>query len=119
MKQINIARLRELAEKATPGPWHKSGNLNNNVIQTSHITRDVWHICACFHAGEPDAEFIAAANPQTILSLLDELEQLRKDAVSCVEFCKKEFEVINERNHKQMTGWQASREFLEKYKERE
>jgi len=35
------ARLRELSEKATKADWRVS---DGSIIQTNHITRDVWHI---------------------------------------------------------------------------
>jgi len=63
--------LRELAEKATPGPWKREGryikvNMQQPVVceVESRESRD-------------NAAFIAAANPQTILALLQELEEAR------------------------------------------
>lgn len=74
------AELRRLAEAATPGPWEVKHTSDGDVIQTEY-ERGGWEI-ADERADVPhqNAAFIAAANPSTILSLLDELEACRKDA---------------------------------------
>lgn len=69
MNHSTLIKLKELAKAATPGPWHVSQEYN--VIQTKHFTKDIWHIAACFHSGHADASLIAAANPETILILLE------------------------------------------------
>lgn len=59
-----LKRLRELAEAATPGPWSRTRD--NGV-----------------HAGKPkrcigsmyDSEYVVAAQPQTIIALLDERQR--------------------------------------------
>jgi hypothetical protein len=38
----NADKDSELCNKATPGPWWIDGN--GDIIQTKHITRDVWFI---------------------------------------------------------------------------
>jgi len=43
----------ELCNKATPGPWWIDGN--GDIIQTKHITRDVWFIPKT----QEDVKFIA------------------------------------------------------------
>jgi len=53
--------LEKLARSATPGPWHKTAD--NDVIQTAHITRDVWYVAYTGHKPKEDSEFIAACNP--------------------------------------------------------
>src|SRR5690606_32266238 len=60
MSKVDRQALRDLAEKATPGPWWIDSH-----GELSHWTND-W-----------DASFIAAANPATILALLEEIEALR------------------------------------------
>lgn len=85
---INTARLRALAEAATPGPWEADGN---EVSQ--HWSRpEPWKTVAssevacmsyCYGGSgrgiedEADAAYIAAADPSTMLALLDEIESLR------------------------------------------
>ena len=85
MNKEQIARLKELTEKATPGPWvyfgYESGNGNISLtVGTEKPGRDICkaysqlghHNCSC------NAAFIAAANPQVILELIAENERLEK-----------------------------------------
>ena len=87
MTSEELKRLEELCEKATPGPWHSSAG--SHVIQTAHVTRDVWHICDCLplslnhtenyyslelHANK---EFIAAART-AVPELIAEVRRLKE-----------------------------------------
>lgn len=79
------AELRRLAESATPGPWEsvKRSEYDGSyyfLIQTQE-ERNGWEIAEIrMDVPHDNAAFIAAANPSTILSLLDELVACRKDA---------------------------------------
>jgi hypothetical protein len=78
---IDTTKLRELAQKATPGPWYISAPGEQAVW---HDIKDRRYLIADTSNGFTDdgnAEFIAAANPATVLALLDELEKrtLRAD----------------------------------------
>lgn len=80
------AELRRLAKAATPGPWtlyvpedyQGPDELPGYGVECAEGRAIVWG------ALEPetgcqfdrDAEFIAAANPKTILALLDEIDRL-------------------------------------------
>ncbi|EBS8011814.1 ead/Ea22-like family protein [Salmonella enterica] len=82
---IDKRALREVAEKATPGTWRRTSSLFNGITVTP------FSLCGeevtLAHAVEKrDAEFIAAANPTTMLALLDENLQLQreKDATEAV-----------------------------------
>lgn len=82
---IDKRALREVAEKATPGTWRRTSSLFNGITVTP------FSLCGeevtLAHAVEKrDAEFIAAANPATVLALLDENIQLQrgKDALEAV-----------------------------------
>ncbi|EBR4099393.1 ead/Ea22-like family protein [Salmonella enterica] len=82
---IDKRALREVAEKATPGTWRRTSSLFNGITVTP------FSLCGeevtLAHAVEKrDAEFIAAANPATMLALLDENIQLQreKDATEAV-----------------------------------
>jgi len=68
---IDTTKLRELAQKATPGPWEQI----NHIVFTE--TGDLEWVVANARSGNSiiDAEYIAAANPATVLALLDELER--------------------------------------------
>jgi hypothetical protein len=63
--------LRELAKKATPGPWEWIGHMlradGSAVIQP---TMNVAHSGAYLLAAPADKEYTAAANPSEILALL-------------------------------------------------
>lgn len=96
--------LRQLAEVATPGPWDAECNDGEGEVQVNAGTaRTEWHEGGWgtparswrttdrildrddlwddeFEQVANDAEFIAAANPATILALLDEVESLRARA---------------------------------------
>lgn len=67
---IDKDKLRALAEAATPGPWSYNGNCRYGVWSAALG-------CYVFDCGSTvDADFTAAANPATILSLLGEIERL-------------------------------------------
>lgn len=83
----DIAKLKEAAEKATPGPWgasktafHKLPDAKNYVA----ISGGGLSICKMTGsegmqaADVPDAQFIALANPSTILSLIARMEALEE-----------------------------------------
>ena len=78
-------RLRELAEKATPGPWDAfmSSRFTSGGIGVENSDEEAifWGEpggLAC--ARREDAFFIAAANPAVILELLDALEKAQARA---------------------------------------
>nr|WP_052134137.1 ead/Ea22-like family protein [Citrobacter braakii] len=86
----NKQTLREAAEKATPGKWwiDSHGNamvafVDDTDVQTIFVTDSDQMGAAIRHEdtgnlshwrNDNDATFIAAANPATVLALLDELE---------------------------------------------
>ncbi len=70
-----LEELKRIADAATAGPWHQSGD---RVIQTAHITRDVWVIAQCPMRTENNAEFIATFHPTLIKAMLREIEDLRE-----------------------------------------
>ncbi|EBS5941939.1 ead/Ea22-like family protein [Salmonella enterica subsp. enterica serovar Cerro] len=85
MSNIDKRALREVAERATPGNWRRTSSLFNGITVTP------FSLCGeevtLVHTVEKrDAEFIAAANPRTMLALLDENIQLQrgKDAIEAV-----------------------------------
>lgn len=75
-----LSRFREADRARTPGPWRQSDGhkgYKNYVIQTTHFTRDVWEIAACYHDGEIDAAFIALCGSE-IGKLLDVVYVMEK-----------------------------------------
>ena len=75
---IDTTKLRELAQNAAPGPWYTSAPSEHAVW---YDIKDGRYLIADTSSGFTDdgnAEYIAAANPATVLALLDELDRLRK-----------------------------------------
>lgn len=78
----NKQALREAAEIATPGPWYvhdkpcEDGNYGIDTSDKEFLAEAVvwWGFARQSIWREEDAKFIAAANPATVLALLDELE---------------------------------------------
>ncbi|HAG2568127.1 TPA: ead/Ea22-like family protein [Salmonella enterica] len=77
---INKQALREVAEKATKGPWTLFSDIDTKTFSI-HTPRDKrcenvikWGGFDCQPNAEANAEFIAAFNPKVALALLDELE---------------------------------------------
>jgi hypothetical protein len=87
-----MKELRELAEKASKGEWHAWSDMPNapririGVSRQSPIEGCGYdsHCIALvrpeFEDADANGRFIAAANPQTVLGLLDRIEALEKDA---------------------------------------
>ncbi|EIM1048399.1 ead/Ea22-like family protein, partial [Salmonella enterica subsp. enterica serovar Mbandaka] len=75
--------LREVAEKATKGPWKVFSDIDTKTFSI-HTPRDKrcenvikWGGFDCQPNAEANAEFIAAFNPKVALALLDELEHYK------------------------------------------
>ena len=88
MSNIDKRALREAAEKATPGPWYvhdkpcEDGNYGIDTSDKEFLAEAVvwWGFSRQSIWREEDAKHIAAANPATVLALLDELEAAKKDS---------------------------------------
>lgn len=82
---IDKQALREAAEKATPGNWHRASSRFNGITVTPFSLCGE-EVMLAHTVEKRDAEFIAAANPATMLALLDENIQLQreKDAIEAV-----------------------------------
>ncbi|WP_341986876.1 ead/Ea22-like family protein [Pseudomonas aeruginosa] len=80
------AELRRLAKAATPGPWRVQTGCSWRRIGTDSGDGDVLRPCTHPHDGWPDIvapaenlKYIASANPNTILALLDEIDRLKAE----------------------------------------
>lgn len=77
---IDLDELERLAKAATPGPWY-AGEKNRwqlhdgRFIRTSHDHSGT----AMVVSGGGDADFIAAANPETVLALVERVRALEKE----------------------------------------
>lgn len=67
-----LKQLRQLAEKATPGPWFLS--MSNQVVRT--LDPEPKAIAKFVEDDIPNAQFISAANPEAVLGLLNERSEL-------------------------------------------
>jgi hypothetical protein len=85
MNDADLKRLRELAEAATPGPWMA---INHQKHLGDHNVEQAWwsvdskggRIADIERHKAANAAFIAAANPQTVIALLDDLAAAHKQA---------------------------------------
>lgn len=68
-------RLKELAGKATPGPWGRDGAI---VLGNGRGLADVWGEDTSLVEDDHNAAYIAAANPSAVLALIEEVERLEQ-----------------------------------------
>ncbi|CAB5569850.1 ead/Ea22-like family protein [Pseudomonas aeruginosa] len=86
---MDTNKLKELAERATPGPWVVDAQQSGAIFNIESESGD---LCIAMSQENPastrlemneqrrvNAEFIAAANPQAILALLDEIDRLKAE----------------------------------------
>lgn len=73
---IDLKALREVAEKATPGPWH-IGHISEHEPEIVDIDGSNG-LTICKSYGQADSSYLCAANPITILALIDRLERYEK-----------------------------------------
>ena len=79
---IDINELRQSAQAATPGPWmidyvgvgFEVAAGESVIAQSQQVQGDMRH-----KARKANAAFIAAANPATVLELLDNLKEAEKE----------------------------------------
>lgn len=79
MSNIDKQALREAAEKATPGDWKYSTfdcAITDDTSSLAIVRMDSGHLND--EQSALNGAFIAAANPATVLALLDELEAAEK-----------------------------------------
>ncbi|EFD5487102.1 ead/Ea22-like family protein [Escherichia coli] len=105
MSNIDKRGLREAAEKATKGRW--AVEFDDEIYSTDGVNHE--QIAMVFSENEArDAAFIAAANPATVLALLDELEAAEKRIaeLEARAFNPAILDVIAERQRQQsVEGW--------------
>ncbi|EEW2210820.1 ead/Ea22-like family protein [Escherichia coli] len=105
MSNIDKRGLREAAEKATKGRW--AVEFDDEIYSTDGVNHE--QIAMVFSENEArDAAFIAAANPATVLALLDELEAAEKRIaeLEARSFNPAILDVVAERQRQQsVKGW--------------
>lgn len=73
---MDYSKLKALAEKATPGPWI---NTKSGIHSAAPQFKEYGgNICSMSNENENDLEYVKAANPETILQLINRLERLEK-----------------------------------------
>lgn len=85
MNNEEINRIRELASRATPGPWNSDpqpgefyicgGEIVNDIVKKAVTAPKATEI----QLAQPNMDFIAAANPTAILSLAQALLDAREE----------------------------------------
>lgn len=98
MSNIDKQALREAAEKATSGKWER-GDGNGNGGELHVYCDDALGSAVCEMTSEYNAipkyqrinnlNFIAAANPATVLALLDELERKEEQRANWFQVAEK------------------------------
>lgn len=105
MSNIDKRGLREAAEKATKG--RRAVEFDDEIYSTDGVNHE--QIAMVFSENEArDAAFIAAANPATVLALLDELEAAEKRIaeLEARSFNPAILDVVAERQRQQsVEGW--------------
>lgn len=72
-------RLRALAQAATPGPWEARGLDYSTAVDQVGTRKSIARLGDSLDSEAwRNAQFIAAANPATVLTLLDEIAALRR-----------------------------------------
>lgn len=69
---LDLKRLREIANAATPGPWRAAEYGAVMTMENEDVAQgDLGQV-------EENAAHIAAFNPETVIALLDRIEALEK-----------------------------------------
>jgi hypothetical protein len=84
----NIDELEALAKAATPGPWYSAHHgVNTHGTGAQHDICRVSMTTGSYESEQENRDYIAAANPAAILTLIAEVRALREtpsdDAVLC------------------------------------
>ena len=82
-----LAELRARAEAATPGPWERPSFPQDHRIvarqgSAEQTIAEVRWVPPTWATRGANADYIALANPATVLRLLDELQRLRASAAA-------------------------------------
>lgn len=74
---IDTTKLRELAQKATPGMWGIAPLPGQEHYVQAETGELLFRGYGEKSQGKANADFVCAANPATVLALLDEIDRLR------------------------------------------
>ena len=79
MDREQINRLKELAQKATQGPWDTGASRHDPSWVVCRETGFQIADCQIRVNGYNNAAFISAANPAVVLALVERIERLEED----------------------------------------
>lgn len=82
---MTLSKLKQLAFKATPGPWESRCREFSNHALPIVWTEFGWLDSLPREYRVPSVEFIAAANPAAVLALIERIEQLEYAAQRVVK----------------------------------
>ena len=88
---IDTTKLRELAQRAAPGPWGYELDHGSYLRIYSDADSGIVDGCGCCgspNCDEANAKFIASANPAAVLALLDEIDRLRAIEAAALNLAK-------------------------------
>lgn len=96
MTELDLTKLREIAEAATPGPW-EAELATKRKCYAPHCGFDHWYNLVHIEGvtllkdtvlAAEDAIHIAAFDPPTVIALIDEIERLkaRIEAAKAIHF---------------------------------
>jgi len=73
-----MSTLREIIQRATPGPWTVEENMVS--LEDWAVYHDRRRICRidCWQEGDANAHLIARCNPQTMIAVIEALEDAAK-----------------------------------------
>lgn len=80
----DLKKLRELAEKANPGPWIEKRDPFD--VERIHVVDQDDEIICSVRGTTRNSYFIATANPQAIIELLDRLERYEKALIEFADY---------------------------------
>ena len=83
---MNITELEKLAKAATPGPWRQSEHEHLKDCIMTHGSNPVIYCDEVPIMALEDAAYVAAANPQTILAMIELMREMG-EALHVVRLC--------------------------------
>lgn len=113
MSDIDYKALREVAEKATKGPWkHKYVEHYDQTLKCIE-TKDENIFASVDGPRKRNLEFIATFNPATVLRVLERLDVLEKSDAGVLTDLVKSLKAENERLKKEMIARKILKAIME------
>jgi hypothetical protein len=82
---VNLSELEKLAKAATPGPWsNREAEGLDECIWSDKGQAWIMYNDEFQSMPQNDSDFIAAANPETILAMIELLRDMAEELESCL-----------------------------------